>query len=104
MPLCQRCGSSNPQKMIGLMTLWFGPFIDLRPDHGYFHLCPACYRAHVLPHLDHVQGKLKELHPIAARHLGSDGRVLHDDDPAPDQPSATGADTEAVEREGTQVA
>lgn len=55
--------------MVGLMTLWFGPFVDLRPDTGYFHLCPACYREHVKPHLDQVQGRLAELHPLA-RQLG----------------------------------
>jgi hypothetical protein len=55
--------------MFGLMTLWFGPFVDLRPDYGYFHLCPACYRQFVKPHLDEVQGRLAELHPLN-RHLG----------------------------------
>lgn len=77
--------------MIGLMTLWFGPFVDLRPDTGYFHLCPACYREHVKPHLDQVQGRLAELHPLA-RQLGlhidpstepmeEDAEGLPEDDP-----------------------
>jgi hypothetical protein len=61
--------------MIGLMTLWFGPFVDIGPDYGYFHLCPACYREFVKPHLDHVQGRLAELHPLARQlglHTGAD--------------------------------
>lgn len=104
MPLCQRCGTSNPRKMIGLMTLWFGPFVDLRPGHGYFYLCPACYRAHILPHLEHVQGKLKELHPLSARHLGADGRVLPDE-PAPDaEADADTAEEPATAPHDTQVA
>jgi hypothetical protein len=69
LPPCSRCGKTNPRKMIGLMTLWFGPFVDMRPDHGYFYLCPACYRDRIKPHLDVVQGRLAELHPLA-RHLG----------------------------------
>lgn len=51
------------------MTLWFGPFVDMRPDTGYFYLCPSCYRERIKPHLDQVQGRLAELHPLA-RHLG----------------------------------
>lgn len=69
LPACKRCGKTNPHKMFGLMTHWFGPFVDVPPDHGYFHLCPACYAKHVHPHLDAVQGKLAELHPVAARQL-----------------------------------
>jgi hypothetical protein len=61
---CIRCGKTDPRRMIGLMTLWFGPFVDIRPDHGYFHLCPACYHERVKPHLDKVQGRLAELHPL----------------------------------------
>jgi hypothetical protein len=62
--------------MFGLMTLWFGPFVEIRPESGYFHLCPACYRDRIEPHLEQVQGRLLELHPLA-RHLG-----LHLDPPA----------------------
>lgn len=69
LPVCTRCGKSNPRKMYGLMTLWFGPFVDLPPDHGYFHLCPDCYRTHVHPHLEAVHGRLADLHPLLARHL-----------------------------------
>jgi hypothetical protein len=50
--------------MFGLMTLWFGPFVDLPPDHGYFHLCPECYQEFVHPHVERVQGRLAELHPL----------------------------------------
>jgi hypothetical protein len=69
LPPCIRCGRTNPRKMIGLMTLWFGPFVDMRPDHGYFYLCPDCYRERIKPHLDQVQNRLAELHPLA-HHLG----------------------------------
>lgn len=69
LPACARCGKTNPRRMFGLMTLWFGPFVDMRPDHGYFHLCPACYRACIQPHLEQVRNRLAELHPLA-RQLG----------------------------------
>lgn len=52
--------------MYGLMTHWFGPFVDLPPDQGYFHLCPGCYRSEVQPHLEALQGRLAELHPLVA--------------------------------------
>jgi len=69
LPACTRCGKTDPRRMIGLMTLWFGPFVELPPAHGYFHLCPDCYREFVHPHLEKVRGKLAELHPLA-RQLG----------------------------------
>jgi hypothetical protein len=71
--------------MIGLMTLWFGPLVDMRPDYGYFYLCPACYRTHIKPHVDRVHGRLAELHPLT-RHLGLHPEPLEDetDSPAPD--------------------
>jgi hypothetical protein len=75
--------------MIGLMTLWFGPFVDLRPDYGYFHLCPSCYREYVKPHMDQVQGRLAELHPLA-HHLG-----LHTDGPDADTPDVAEVDPPA---------
>jgi hypothetical protein len=74
--------------MIGLMTLWFGPFVDLRPDYGYFHLCPTCYRIHVKPHMDRVQGRLAELHPLA-HHLGLH-RDQQDTDPGTDTDRGSG--------------
>lgn len=72
LPACRRCGKRDPQKMFGLMTHWFGPFVELRPDHGYFYLCPACYTEHVQPHLEAVQGRLAELHPAAGRSLAEE--------------------------------
>jgi hypothetical protein len=51
--------------MIGLMTLWFGPFVDMPHDYGYFYLCPSCYQVFVQPHMDQLQGRLAELHPLA---------------------------------------
>jgi hypothetical protein len=55
--------------MVGLMTLWFGPFIELEPAHGYFYLCPECYRECVEPNMEEVQGKLAQLHPTVAAYL-----------------------------------
>lgn len=55
--------------MIGLMTLWFGPLIDLESAHGYFHLCPSCYEHFVAPHLDGLQTTLARLNPAAAEYL-----------------------------------
>lgn len=69
LPACTRCGKTDPRRMIGLMTLWFGPFVDLPLDPGYFHLCPDCYRDHIQRHLEQVRGRLAELHPLA-RQLG----------------------------------
>lgn len=45
------------------MTLWFGSFVELEPDHGYFYLCPSCYRTYVAEHLEEVQDRLARLHP-----------------------------------------
>jgi hypothetical protein len=69
LPSCRRCGKTDPRRMIGLMTLWFGPFIDLEPAHGYFHLCPACFDRFVAPHLDELQSSLARLNPAAAEYL-----------------------------------
>lgn len=74
LPACRRCGKTDPQKMFGLMTHWFGPFVELRPDHGYFYLCPPCYEELVRPHLEAVQGRLAELHPAASRLLEEESR------------------------------
>lgn len=69
LPSCRRCGESDPRRMIALMTLWFGSFIDLEPAHGYFHLCPACFQKTVAPHLDDLQDTLARLNPAAAAYL-----------------------------------
>lgn len=52
MPDCLRCGKTNPRRMIGLMTVFFGEYVELPPEPGYFYLCPKCYEADVEPHLD----------------------------------------------------
>lgn len=49
--------------MIGLMTLWFGPLLDLEAEPGYFHLCPACYRRVVEPHYPEIRDRLARMHP-----------------------------------------
>jgi hypothetical protein len=52
LPDCLRCGKTNPRRMIGLMTVFFGEYVELPPEPGYFYLCPKCYEAEVEPHLD----------------------------------------------------
>jgi hypothetical protein len=48
------------------MTLWFGSYVDLEPDHGYFYLCPSCYEARIAENLEEVQETLARLHPSTA--------------------------------------
>jgi hypothetical protein len=55
--------------MIGLMTLWFGRFLELPLEGGYFYLCPACYDAVVAPHLEDVRQQVLEVHPHLRRLL-----------------------------------
>lgn len=55
--------------MHGLMTLWFGPLIELDADLGYFYLCPACHDEIITPELERIQNRILELHPAAQRHL-----------------------------------
>ncbi len=38
--------------MIGLMTVFFGQFVDIAAEPGYFYLCPKCFVEKVEPHLD----------------------------------------------------
>jgi len=90
LPACTRCGTTDPRRMYGLMTLWFGPYADVAPDQGYFHLCPRCYRRFVHPHLEKVQGRLAELHPAAAAHLEREAARHRDHDPDRDRESADG--------------
>ena len=40
---CRRCGQTNPRRMFALMSLWFGPYAGVRPEPGYFYLCPNRY-------------------------------------------------------------
>jgi len=49
--------------MIGLMTLWFGGFAGQPAGGGYFHLCPACHRECIEPHLEELRERMAELHP-----------------------------------------
>jgi len=66
---CKRCGRTDPRKMIGLMNLWFGRFLELPLEGGYFYLCPACYAELVVPHLADVRQQVLEVHPHLRRHL-----------------------------------
>lgn len=84
--------------MIGLMTLWFGSFIELEPAHGYFHLCPTCYGEQVEPHLDDVQGKLAHLHPAMAAHLEGEQAEVTEGEPASDGDASNGDPSTGEER------
>jgi hypothetical protein len=64
--------------MVGLMTRWFGPFVEMRPDYGYFYLCPVCYEERIKPHLDEAHGHLPELYHLA-RQMGLDVDLPDDD-------------------------
>ncbi len=46
--------------MIALMTLWFGRYVGIEPDHGYFYLCPECFQAQVEPHLEEDEVREEE--------------------------------------------
>jgi hypothetical protein len=80
------------------MTLWFGPFVELEPAHGYFHLCPRCYRECVEPHMEDVQGKLAHLHPRVAAYLEREREDAEgpDDAEGADAPDEGAADEEAA--------
>ena len=69
LPSCKRCGKRDPQRMYGLMSLWFGPLVELEADLGYFYLCPACHDEFVAPELERIHNHILELHPAAARAL-----------------------------------
>ena len=49
--------------MIALMSLWFGQYAGLRPEGGYFYLCPACYQHCIEPHAAEVMQRLTDAHP-----------------------------------------
>lgn len=85
--------------MVALMTLWFGPFVEIEPGHGYFHLCPRCFEEFVTPHLEDVQETLARLHPAAAAYLEREraaeaGRA---------EAEAEAADAEAAEAEAVEA-
>lgn len=65
MARCARCGRTDPQRMIALMTPWFGGFIDLAPEPSYFHVCPGCWAEAIEPHAERAMEKLWEMHPGA---------------------------------------
>ena len=69
LPSCKRCGTQDPQRMYGLMSLWFGPLVNLEAELGYFHLCPMCHDEFIAPELERIQNRILELHPAAARTL-----------------------------------
>lgn len=53
------CGGTNPRKMIALMTPFFGPFLELEAEPGYFYVCPDCYERLVMPHMEEVRKMLR---------------------------------------------
>ena len=59
LPTCENCGETNPRRMIGLMTVFFGQLLELAHEPGYFYLCPRCYAEMILPHLDEVKALLQ---------------------------------------------
>ena len=66
--------------MHALMSLWFGPLVELESDLGYFYLCPDCHDQVIAPELERIQNRILELHPAAQRQLEDD--VAEDvDDP-----------------------
>jgi hypothetical protein len=89
LPSCKRCGKKDPQRMHGLMSLWFGPLVDLEADLGYFHLCPQCHDELIVPELERIQNRILELHPAAQRH--------HDEMELANGRQPSGADTGAGE-------
>jgi hypothetical protein len=67
MASCRLCGETDPRRMTGLMTLWFGRLAGLLPEYGYFYLCPRCFAARIEPHLEEVLGVVAEYHPDSPR-------------------------------------
>jgi hypothetical protein len=64
---CERCGQTNPRRMVALMRLWYARWAELTPDGGYFYLCPACYAQLIEPHADEIIKRLVEQHPFLHR-------------------------------------
>jgi len=84
LPACLRCGKTNPRRMIGLMTVFFGVYVELSPEPGYFYLCPKCFRKDVEPHLDddaagaiRASLQLKEERAVGGDRPGKDRQVIH---------------------------
>jgi hypothetical protein len=72
--------------MIGLMTIFFGPFLEIGPEAGYFYLCPSCFESLVEPYLDE-EDLLDSL--LLGRMAG--GEAEAEDDAEPDTDAAEGA-------------
>ena len=85
--------------MHGLMSLWFGPLVELEADLGYFYLCPACHDEVIVPELERIQNRILELHPAAQRHLDEIQHQPGDDDLPPE--SEEDADPVAAAGEGS---
>lgn len=83
--------------MHGLMTLWFGPLVELDADLGYFYLCPACHDELITPELDRIQNRILELHPAAQRHLEELAPTTNDQQPTTDNERTTNDDDEVTE-------
>jgi hypothetical protein len=56
---CRRCGRTDRRHMHALMTLWFGRFVELPVEAGYFYLCPRCYTRFIAPHVPPVIEQLE---------------------------------------------
>lgn len=69
LPPCRRCGTIDPERMVGLMTLWFGSLAGVEPAHGYFHLCPRCFAECVEPNLEELADALARMDPEAAAYM-----------------------------------
>lgn len=60
---CDRCGRTDPRRMIALMAHWFAGPAGVSRRGGYFYLCPDCYLAAVGPHLAAILNRLAQDHP-----------------------------------------
>jgi hypothetical protein len=80
---CRQCGTTDPRRMIALMTLWFGRFAGVDPDGGYFYLCPSCYEHCIAPHFAPVVDKLARRHTHMDGDDAGNGSAHDDPDPPP---------------------
>lgn len=76
LPACDNCGNVDSRRMIGLMTVFFGPLLELPEQPGYFYVCPRCYDQLIVPHLDDVRALLRKHHPAE----GDSGEARGGDD------------------------
>jgi hypothetical protein len=47
---CRLCNGTHRRRMYALMTHWYGQYVGLPEDHGYFYLCPRCHALFIRPH------------------------------------------------------